>query len=80
MPTEPQPVSGKRDLVYVRYINHRGETACRLVRPIRLWFGSTAWHPEPQWLMECFDVQKGETRDFAMSNVLTWVPFSIDQT
>jgi hypothetical protein len=42
------------------------------VRPIRLWFGSTAWHSEPQWLMECFDLDRMGTRDYAMAGVHGW--------
>jgi predicted DNA-binding transcriptional regulator YafY len=59
------------DIVQFEYRNHRGEEATRTVRPIRLWFGSTAWHPEPQWLLECFDLDKQATRDYAMSGVLS---------
>lgn len=50
----------------VRYTNYRGETATRQIRPVRLWFGSTEWHPEPQWLLTAVDMGKGELRDFAM--------------
>lgn len=32
------------DLVSFTYFNHKGEHAQRRVRPIRIWFGSTAWH------------------------------------
>lgn len=53
------------DLVTFIYVNHRGECGTRRARPIRLWFGSTAWHPEPQWLMEAFDLDRQATRDFA---------------
>ncbi len=61
-----------RDLVRFTYTNHKGEVASRLVRPIRLWFGSTAWHSEPQWLLEAFDIDKLSTRDFAMSSIQGW--------
>jgi predicted DNA-binding transcriptional regulator YafY len=60
------------DLVNLDYTNHRGERAARLVRPIRLWFGSSAWHREPQWLLECFDVDKRATRDFALAGIHSW--------
>lgn len=59
-----------RTIVSFRYRNHRGEVAVRTVRPIRLWFGSTAYHPESQWLLEAFDLNRQQTRDFAMSNLL----------
>lgn len=53
--------------VAVVYTNWRGETAEREIRPKRMWFGSTEWHPEPQWLITAVDVQKGVERDFALS-------------
>lgn len=56
-------------IIQFEYTNHRGEKAVRKVRPIRIWFGSTAWHPEAQWLLEGFDLDRKETRDYAMSNM-----------
>lgn len=57
-------------LISFRYVNHRGEEAVRRVRPIKIWCGSTAWHPEPGWLLQAFDIDKMATRDFAMSGML----------
>lgn len=62
------------DLVRFEYVNHDGKAGTRLVRPIRTWFGSTAWHPEPQWLLEAFDLDKRQTRDFAHSAIANWRP------
>ena len=30
-------------------------------------FGSTQWHPEPQWLLQAWDVDKDAERDFALA-------------
>lgn len=49
------------------YTNWRGETALRCLIPQKLWFGSTEYHPEPQWLLTCEDVDKGVVRDFALT-------------
>jgi hypothetical protein len=49
-----------------QYTNYRGETAMRTVRPVGIEFGSTAWHPEPQWLLHGVDLEKGEGRAFAL--------------
>lgn len=49
------------------YTNWRGETAQREIRPTALWFGSTEWHPEPQWFVRATDLDRGATRDFALS-------------
>jgi hypothetical protein len=57
------------DLVQVTYTNYRGITAVRRIRPIRIHFASTAWHPDPQWLLECFCLDKQATRDFALSGL-----------
>lgn len=51
------------------YKNHRGEHGHRRVSPIRIWFGSTEWHPEPQWLLRAFDLDKDAERDFALSQI-----------
>lgn len=59
-------------LVQFDYCNYKGEKETRLVRPIKIWFGSTSFHPEPQWLLEAFDVVRGETRDFAMAGIRAW--------
>lgn len=62
------------DVVTFDYTNHRGEQSRRVVRPIRIWYGSTAWHPEAQWMLEGFDVGKSATRDFIMSQIRNWSP------
>jgi len=57
-----------------RYRNHRGEERVRLVNPIRPWFGSTAWHPTPQWFLRARDVETGAMRDFAWLDILEVLP------
>lgn len=52
----------------VLYTNYRGETSERTITPIRPWFGSTEWHPEPQWLLRAYDHGKGAERDFALKD------------
>lgn len=51
------------------YTNWRGEHALRKVLPLRIWFGSTEWHPEPQWFLRALDIDKCEERDFAFSAI-----------
>ena len=58
---EGQPVT-------LTYTNWRGETAERTITPKRVWFGSTDWHPEPQWLLTAFDAEKQADRDFALKD------------
>lgn len=53
------------DEVYCYYTNWKGKTELRKVRPIEVWFGSTQYHEEPQWLLRAFDVE-GKLKDFAL--------------
>lgn len=53
----------------IRYRNWRGETADRRILPIRVWFGATDWHPEPQWFLRAVDVDRGVERDFALADM-----------
>ena len=48
------------------YTNWRGEDSIRWVTPLSLRWGSSEWHPDPQWLMRAFDHDKGEEREFAL--------------
>lgn len=60
----------KQAEVRFTYTNHRGETAVRRARPMALIFGFDHWHPEPQWLMVATDLDKMETRHFALTRCL----------
>lgn len=51
------------------YKNYRGEVAQRHIRPVKIFFGATEYHPDEQWLMEAVDLDKGETRVFAMRDM-----------
>lgn len=56
-----------REALTFDYINYRGERSTRRVIPDRVWFGSTSWHPEPQWLLSAVDLDKDSAqRDFAL--------------
>lgn len=58
--------------VCILYTNWRNETATRRIIPERIWYGSTSWHPEEQWLLEALDVEKGERRSFAIADIKSW--------
>lgn len=51
------------------YRNHRGERAIRRAIFHGIRFGSTEWHPEPQWLLAGIDIEKGARREFALRDV-----------
>ena len=62
----------KGNPVRIIYKNWKGITSERLILPERIWWGSTEWHTVPQWMMRAQDLDKGEIRNFAMSDVLSW--------
>lgn len=52
-----------------RYTNYRGETAVRIVSPIRIIHGATPWHPETQWLLEAVCHDRREVRAFPLTDL-----------
>jgi hypothetical protein len=50
------------------YRNHCGEVAERTIIPKSIRFGATEWHPEPQWLLLAFDLDKRADREFTMQD------------
>jgi hypothetical protein len=63
----PPPVHTWR----VVYTNWRGETAIRNLRPLSIRFGSSQWHPEPQWLVRAEDVDRGfEVHEYALRDMV----------
>lgn len=58
--------------VKIDYTNHRGERAVRTIQPRAIAFDMTEWHPDQQWLLEAYDVEKGAGRTFAMKDIHGW--------
>ena len=58
--------------VEIVYTNYRAETSTRRIRPLGLFFGSTEWHPSPQWLLEAFDYSRNAKRAFALQEIADW--------
>lgn len=59
--------------VTIVYHNHRGETARRSIIPLGLRFAATGWHPQAQWLLEAYDVDKQAARSFAVADISVWL-------
>lgn len=55
------------------YTNWKGEVETRRVEPIKLYYGSTEWHPKEQWLLEAMDLDKGAIRQFAVNDIIDYV-------
>lgn len=64
----------QKQVVEILYTNYRGETSRRKILPEKIWFGATDWHPEPQWLIDALDIEKGALRNFAMKDIQEWIP------
>lgn len=52
------------------YTNYKGETEVRHVIPERVWFGVTPYHPDPQWFLGAFDLDRKADRNFAFKDVV----------
>lgn len=57
------------DKIEFDYVNWKGETSHRKVEVDDFYYGSNAYHQEPQWLMLAFDLEKEKSRMFAMKDM-----------
>lgn len=62
----------KQDRVTLDYTNYRGERALRTVTPWGVEWGTTDWHPEPGWLLTCYDHDRAACRVYALSGIHSW--------
>lgn len=53
----------------ISYVNWRGEAGERRILPTRLAFEANEWHPEPQWILFAWDLDKDAERGFALSGI-----------
>lgn len=59
--------------VWIDYTNWRGERSTRAVLPLRFFYGTSEFHrPNPEWLMDAFDIDKQALRTFSMCNIHSW--------
>ena len=61
-----------KKIVEIVYTNWKGVTAIRHIIPKDIFFGSTEWHQEEQWLLNAFDVEKQADRSFALKDIQSW--------
>lgn len=74
MPTQsPDPQEAPHTYLRIEYTNWRGETTIRTIQPMSIWFGNTKWHSLDQWFLHALDVDKGEERDFALTDISKWI-------
>lgn len=67
-----QERAGEGEPVVIGYINYRGKASCRRILPRTIRFAASEWHPEPQWLLDAYDLDKQAERSFALNNVMAW--------
>jgi predicted DNA-binding transcriptional regulator YafY len=51
-----------------QYTNYKGEKSLRRAIPKRIRFEGTVWHPEPQWILYAYDIDKKAERGFALQD------------
>jgi len=56
-----------------KYKNWENKIAIRTVRPIKIWFGKTQWHPKEGWLLKALDLDKNEERDFSVKDIIKFL-------
>lgn len=82
-PFQPSPafrlIVGDRRRVGFTYKNYNDVISKRTVYPKRVWFGTTPYHVEPQWIMDAYDLDKKADRSFAMRD-MTDVLFEFEET
>lgn len=63
-----------RQVVEIDYTNWRGERSKRRIVPMSIAWENNEWHPETQWILEALDVDKRESRSFALASIHSWTP------
>lgn len=67
---EDQSMNTQR--VDILYTNYKGERAWRRILPVKIWFGSTEWHPVEQWFVDAEDIDRKVMRSFALCDIMHW--------
>jgi predicted DNA-binding transcriptional regulator YafY len=68
----------KRGVVF-KYTNYKGSVSIRHVIPIDIWYGSTEYHPEEQWLLKAYDIDKQDYRNFSIKEISEWRSLNNDK-
>jgi hypothetical protein len=58
--------------IRILYKNHRGEISWRNLLVIVIYSGECLWHKGRQVLLEAIDIDKGDTRTFAVKDIIKW--------
>ncbi len=50
------------------YRNWKGSVRLRNIKPLKIWYGATQYHPEPGLMLTAIDVDNDAERDFALKD------------
>lgn len=64
--------SAEHAAIRVKYKNWKGEVAARTIIPLSIFYGSTEYHKEGQWLLKVWDMGKEDYRTYAVKDILEW--------
>ena len=67
----PHYISSKS--IKVKYKNWKGEVGIRNIIPQNIYYGNTEFHPEDQWLLDVFDVDKDALRTYALMDIIEFI-------
>lgn len=56
-------------LIRFTYTNHRGETARRTVRPLKILFGVSDYHDGEHWFLRGWDLDRDDARNFLLAGM-----------
>ncbi len=62
----------KKQIVLIDYTNYKEERALRRVLPIKVFFGVTIRHPQPQWFLRALCLERQADRDFPLAKIHAW--------
>lgn len=59
--------------LFFKYKNYKGIIKNYYVQPERVWFGSTSYHPENQYLLTAWDLEDNQIKkDFAVKDIISF--------
>jgi predicted DNA-binding transcriptional regulator YafY len=64
------PFSGDEE--FIDYTNYRGERSIRRVVPLGVVFKATEFHPEAQWILSAWCLEREAMREFAVKDIHNW--------
>ena len=68
-----EKIEKDKKIVKILYTNWKGVTSYRNIIPESIEFKATEWHPEEQWILNAFDVEKNAIRGFALKDIKEWI-------